>query len=390
VNGLYHLLLLAALALVAALLLFAAFARAHLRYWVRRLTLPLEYSTREILETGDGSRIELRQVPVPAGVVLAALPPVLLVHGIGANHRNNDLQPNFSLARHLAALGRDVWLLTLRSGLERWTRAEALRVRFAAMVQEDLPLAVSTVLARTGAAAVDYVGFSMGGMLLYAALGRTVPAAHVRRAVMVGSPGRVGAPRHLLPLLRHVPRWLVPASYSKLGAHAFAFASEWVHTPIHRVLINPDNVTAGMTRAVLVNMVEDIPASLNADFLEWAVHGGTIRVDGVPALPGLADVAVPALFFAGTADRLAPPAAVELAFDAWGSARGARAVKRLVVLGRSHGYRADYGHGDLAVGTHASSELFEPIARFLGQGEPFADEGAASDLAQRSAVGCLE
>lgn len=224
------------------------------------------------------------------------------------------------------------------------------------------------MLARTGAAAVDYVGFSMGGMLLYAALARTVPAKLVRRAVIVGSPGRVTAPRHFLPLLRLLPRWAVPAGRYKLGAQAFAFASEWVHTPIHRVLINPENVGAGMTRAVLVNMVEDIPASLNADFLEWAVHDGTIRVDGVPALPGLADVEVPALFFAGTADKLAPPAAVQVAFDAWGSARGSRADKRLVVLGREHGFQADYGHGDLAIGAHATGELFEPIARFLGEG----------------------
>ena len=373
-SALGHPILVAALAIVTALALFGIFARAHLRYWVRRLTLPLEYATCETVATPDGSRIELRQVPVPVGVMLATLPPVLLVHGIGANYRNNDLQPNFSLARHLAAQGHDVWLLTLRSGLGRWTRAESLRVRFAAMVKEDVPLAVATVLARTGAAAVDYVGFSMGGMLLYAALGRTLPARLVRRAVIVGSPARVTAPRQLLPLLRRLPRWAVPGGHYKLGAHAFAFASEWVQTPIHRALINPDNMTAGMTRAVLVNMVEDIPASLNADFLEWAVHDGAIRVDGVPVLPGLADIDVPALFFAGSADRLAPPAAVKLAFDAWGAARGDRAVKRLVVLGRSHGYRADYGHGDLAVGAHATGELFEPIARFLGEGEPFATE----------------
>ncbi len=207
-------------------------------------------------------------------------------------------------------------------------------MRFAAMVKEDVPLGISTVLARTGAAAIDYVGFSMGGMLLYAALGRTVPVALVRRVVIVGSPGRVAAPRHFLPFLRRVPRWLVPGGRYKLGAHAVAFASEWIHTPIHRIVINPANVHAGMTRAALVNMVEDIPAPLNADFLEWAAGDGSIRVDGEPVLEGLAGVGVPALFFAGTADRLAPPGAVQAAFDAWGSARD-HVDKRLVVLGRS-------------------------------------------------------
>jgi hypothetical protein len=42
----------------------------------------------------------------------------------------------------------------------------------------------------------------------------------------------------------------------------------------------------------------------------------------------------------------------------------------LVVLGRSHGARADYGHGDLAMGLHVAAELFEPIVRFLGDQMP--------------------
>lgn len=353
---------LVALAIVAVLFLATW---AHLRYWVRRLTLALPYATTARIDTRDGARIELRRVPIPDDVAIAGLPPVLLVHGLGANYRNQDLHPSCSLARHLAALGRDVWLLNLRSGLGHWTRREAARVRFVAMVRNDVPIGVEEVLARTGAAALDYVGFSMGGMLLYAALGRTLPRERVRRVVIVGSPGRVSVPARLLPLLRRVPRWLVPASRYKRAAHAFAFAAEWVRTPLHGLFYNPANVSSGIPRAALVNMVEDIPASLNADFLEWAVTGGDIRVDGERALDGLADATAPALFFAGNADRMAPPAAVKAAFDAWGSAH-AEVTKRFLVLGRDFGAHADYGHGDLAMGTHVAIELFEPIAKFLG------------------------
>jgi pimeloyl-ACP methyl ester carboxylesterase len=380
------------LAALAALAVFFLLGWAHLRFWVRRLTLPLDYAVRLVLLTEDGSRIELRRVPIPADAEIAVLPPLLLVHGVAANHRNNDLHPDYSLARHLAALGRDVWLLTLRSGLGHRTRAEAARVRFAAMVKHDLPLAVTEVLGRTGSEQLDYVGFSMGGMLIYAALGRTVPASRVRRVVVVGSPGRVTAPALLLPLLKRVPRWLVPRSPFRLGAHGVAFASEWFGTPLHRILVNPRNVPAGLTRATLVNMVEDIPAPLNADFLEWAVRDGSIRVDGEPVLDGLAEVDVPALFFAGNADKLAPVAAVEAAFDAWGKGREG-VVKRLVVLGKDHGYRADYGHGDMAMGAHARAELFEPIARFLGpedEGEERAAESgeeAVGEVMRREAVG---
>lgn len=383
-----------ALAALGLLVLLATATWAHLRYWVRRLTLALPYLTTETLPTPDGSRIELRRVPVPPGVEAAALPPVLMVHGVGANYRNNDLSPDHSLARHLAARGRDVWLLNLRSGLGGWTRAEAGRVRFAAMVEQDVPLGVAAVLARTGAAQVDYVGFSMGGMLLYAALGRTLPEAQVRRVVIIGSPARVRAPALLLPLLRRVPRWLVPAGRGKRAAQAVAFAVDWVGTPVHRLFYNPRNVLAGVAATALVNMVEDIPAPLNADFLEWAVADGAIRVHGARALDGLAGITVPALFFAGHADRMARPEDVHAAFEAWGSA-AVGVEKRFLLLGTDGGFRADYGHGDLAMGAYAVDELFGPIALFLGPdaialGEPGAekpDAPAHAEVLDGEAVG---
>ena len=68
-----------------------------------------------LIATADGSAIELRRVPVPEGVERAG-PPALLVHGLALNHRNHDMLEDLSLARYMAKRGRDVWLLTLRSG----------------------------------------------------------------------------------------------------------------------------------------------------------------------------------------------------------------------------------------------------------------------------------
>ncbi len=193
---------------VATIVLVLGLTLAHVRFWVARLGMPLEYSLHEQLRCGDGAIVELRRVPIPDGVPRAPLPPVLLVHGLAANHRNQDLHPDYSLARHLAGLGRDVWLPTLRCGLPLpWP---GHRIRFEAMARNDLPLVIDEVLARTGARQIDYVGFSMGGMLLYAVLDATVPRARFRRVVTVGSPAEV-RPRLPVPrALRHVPWWLVP------------------------------------------------------------------------------------------------------------------------------------------------------------------------------------
>lgn len=372
-----------ALIAVAAFISFIVATWAHLRFWTRRLTLSLEYASAEPITTPDGATIELRRVPLPDAVVRAALPPVLLVHGIGANHRNNDLHPDFSLARYLAARGRDVWLLTLRSGLRPKSRADRARIRFGAMVENDLPVGVRGVLDRTGAATIDYVGFSMGGMLLYAAIGRSVPAELVRRVVIVGSPGRIGVPRWLRPLLRRVPRALVPTVRFRLGAAGIAFASEWARTPFHRVTINPHNVAKGITRAALMNLVEDIPGPLNADFAEWAGSDGEIRTSRGAALAGLADVSTPALFLAGTADKLAPIPAVRRAFDAWGK-NVPETSKRFVTVGREHGQLQDYGHGDMAIGTTVAVDLFAPIAEFL---EEKTDVRSGDATAEASAGG---
>jgi pimeloyl-ACP methyl ester carboxylesterase len=384
-----------ALAILAALALGGVL---HLLYWTRRLRHPLDYAETRRLITPDGAAIELRRVPIPVGVERhATLPPILLVHGVAANHRNQDLTHDESLARHLAALGRDVWLVTLRSGRRPESRADARKKRFSAMVAGDLPCAIDAVLAETGAAALDYVGFSMGGMLLYAAFGRTVAKAKIRRVVFVGSPGKIIPALPIPRALRFLPRALVPTLPLRLGARAFAFMSEWFSTPLHALVVNPRNVGDGVTRLALVNVIEDMPAALNDEFLRWSTSGGEIVLDGAPVLAGLAEVEAPALFLAGSADRMAPREAVHHAYEAWARARP-EVEKRFVVLGRDYDSKHDYGHGDLAVGAHVGVEIFPLVARFLGPeqslpaGEPAppaAEEGAAAvaDVERRESVG---
>ncbi len=337
---------------------------AHLCFWTRRLALPMPYGSSEELTMPDGATIVLRRLARVLGSKRSVGPPVLLVHGLGANHRNNDLHPEFSLARYLESQGRDVWLVTLRSG--RPTRGHQRRqVRFEAMALQDVPLAIAAVRERTGAPAIDYVGFSMGGMLLYAALGRSVPEVWLRSAVLCGSPGRVGAGRPGLKRTAALPRGLVPGLRLRFLSRLVAFASEWFPTRFHQVTVNFRNVPRGLIRAALVNLVEDIPASLNADFAAFSLLGEA-SVGGVPTLAGLATVSVPALFVAGSVDKLASVRSVERAFDAWAAERP-ETPKRLVPFGRPYGHLEDYGHGDLAFGKHVVRELFPIIETFFAE-----------------------
>src|SRR5436305_5201673 len=92
-----------ALVALAAIAILAGATWAHLRYWTKKLELALDYADLVILDTPDGASIELRRVPIPATATKRDdLPPVLLVHGLAANHRNQDVHPDYSLARYLA------------------------------------------------------------------------------------------------------------------------------------------------------------------------------------------------------------------------------------------------------------------------------------------------
>src|SRR5687768_11595496 len=103
------------IAAIGALALGACIAWAHHAYWTRRLRVVTDYAELHRLATEDGSAIELRRLRSNAE---SELPPVVLVHGLATSHRNHDVDPDFSLARYLEAQGRDVWLVTLRSGRE--------------------------------------------------------------------------------------------------------------------------------------------------------------------------------------------------------------------------------------------------------------------------------
>lgn len=362
--------MLVALAVFVAIVVLAL---AHVAYWHRRFFVPADYEREQVLETEDGCTIVLRRLPRPDGEIVG--PPVLMVHGLGANHRNNDLVPDHSIARHLRARGRDVWLLTLRSGHRMRTWRARGRVCFDHMAEHDIPLAIREVLRQTSARQVDYVGYSMGGMLMYAAIANPDVCEQVRRVVIIGSPPILRVPwllRGAMVIGARLPRSLVPTLHARFFATSFAFVSELVFTPMHRLLAGDRAaIRRGLVPRAMVSAVADLPGPLVHDFCRWqARRDGYVTYRDTPVLDLLPAAEMPALFIAGVLDPLGRAEGIRAAFEAWGATD-----KQLLVLGREHGARSDYSHGDMILTSQAGEEVFEPIARFL-----------AEDLAQPRAL----
>ena len=331
---------------------------AHVAFWRWKLSTPMTYDETHHVPLPGGTHAELRRLKPEQP---SDLPPVLMVHGIAINHRNIDPTEQVSLARAARKLGRDVWLLTLRSGRWDLTAEEIRHTDFAALAKEDIPLGIDFVLRATGTQRLDYLGFSMGGMLAYAAFGRFVPVEKLRRVVIMGSPGFVSP---IIPGSRQaavIGRFWKPTVPSRLFNALTAFVAERVTSPIQRLFLNPDNNIAGMLHSFMIDATADVPGPLGMDMVRWAATDGTIRVDGQAALEGLKSVQLPALFVAGGADKLGSPRAVGRAFDAWGG------PKQFLLLAKSAGKSADYGHMDMITGPNAPIEVFHPILTFLAE-----------------------
>ncbi|MFT3924418.1 MAG: alpha/beta fold hydrolase [Myxococcales bacterium] len=359
-----------ALVVASVTSLLFLFWRAHLWYWSRSLAVDAQYVEQISAKLSDGGAVELRRLASTEDGLSAPIErvPVLLVHGLAMRETCFDLGET-SLARHLQREGFDVWLLTLRSGRGALWPFGPKHCHFAAMVAHDLPYAVDEVLRRTGAKQLDIAALSMGGMIVYASLGRSLEREKVHRVVLFGAPGQI---RPLGPL-----NWshLIPVNWvlrvpMRGWLQTVAFAPRLVVSRLWRFLYNPRNLEPELERKMLWNIWEGISGPLGRDFVKFSRAGGTISVDGRPVLEGLARIDVPALFFAGKVDGLAPEYTVRAGFDAWG--RDVPAVrKEFVLLGRAtSGSEHDYGHCDIVIGRNAVREVFAPVVSFLSEGQP--------------------
>jgi pimeloyl-ACP methyl ester carboxylesterase len=300
-----------------------------------------------VYETQDGWHNEMRHY---AG----SGEPVLLVHGMAANHYNFDYRPEVSLAAHLQARGFDVWVPGLRGdpGATPPSRLAGRNFDFDDFARLDIPAAIEAVRGATGARKVHMVGHSMGGMLIYAALSLDLPVAS---GVTISSPAQFRDLQALKKLIRMTPLFTQYLGLTRSRLGVALTRPLRLNGPAIKRLGNPENLDWPTLKGMGQHAVVDLPKDVARQVILWLRTGELVSTEGEP---WLTQSRVPMLVLAGSEDFIAPAPDV---------AHACTVLKRCVYqeIGRSTGFSVDYGHIDIVVGDTAATEVFPLVADFL-------------------------
>jgi polyhydroxyalkanoate synthase len=306
----------------------------------------MEPAEQPVYQTQDGWRVPLRHYP-------ASGPPVLLVHGLNANHRNFDFHPDVSLAAHLQDAGLDVWVVSLRGdpgSIPPFAGAEGA-FDFDDHALLDLPAALDVVQARTGAERVYWVGHSMGGILLYAAL-NTYPQ-RIAAGVAVSAPAAFTAQPPLHRIARHSGA-LMRRDRRQHQVWMARYAS--VRGVIISRLARVRNMDPAMTRGLKASALVDVPTGLSRQAMLWLREERLVTAEGEPWLT--APAAVPLLVLGSPADHIVPADNARAACDVFPDCR-------FITMAPDEGFSSAYGHVDPLLGRTARAEVYPVITAFL-------------------------
>ncbi|KAB2933314.1 MAG: alpha/beta hydrolase [Leptonema illini] len=291
--------------------------------------------------------------------------PVLLVHGIATNKSGVDLDEYHSVACYLKSRGFPVFAVSLRgAGLshrkQRYARKE--RFTFDDHVRLDAPAMIRRVIELTGAPALNWVGYSMGGMIGNAFCGSdSSEVKYVQSLVTIGSPGKADHVKGLLMdrLVKHP--WVKHILPLQPGSAVLAPLGGWIQTPIDRILYNPETVRRRTVQLMLQNAITEVNQGLLDEMARWVREGNESSNDGlIEYRRSYERIRCPTLMIAGAGDHIAPPIQVRFAFEKCGSR-----TKKFILAGKRQGYEHDYCHIGLVMGEDAPDEVFPQIVLWL-------------------------
>ncbi len=310
------------------------------------------------VRTEDGWELPIREYPTAE--VVAGRPPVLLVHGMSANHYNFDHEERVSLAVALQKKGWEIWVPELRgdpgaippTGIPKIV---AMNYGFDDYALKDIPAILEGLRRWTGQKKLAWVGHSMGGMLLYATL-REQPEAIVA-GVAVASPATL---QHPFPYQTQAQKFaFLMGGSGRLSSSALFTLLRPIgpRNMFLRVIANPDNMEWPFGWELGQEALVPLSKHLIRDAARWLKAGELVDEAGQSYLSPTKNV--PMLVMGGTADHLVPWMDVASACEHYQPCHFEK-------LGKPK-FRVDYGHIDALISPAATLEIFPMIEEFLAE-----------------------
>ncbi|RMO97697.1 Esterase/lipase/thioesterase protein [Pseudomonas syringae pv. philadelphi] len=258
--------------------------------------------------------------------------PVILLHGSFSNRRFWYSPKGVGLGAYLARAGYDLWIPEMRGhGLS--SRNQSYRANCVAQYARfDLP-AIAAFVVEQSAQVPHWIGHSLGGTTLAAALGgQYLGTESVASVALFGSQvSRTYWPLKIPPL-----QWL-----ARLLLRSF----EHISGP--RFKSGP----------------EDEPIGLVLESLRWHGLFGRFGEHDNHWWDGLKAVQVPVLAVAAVGDHQDPVWACRTLFDQIGGDQH----KQFLCLGREHGFSDDFNHVQMLISKAAQQQVWPRVLGWLNE-----------------------
>jgi poly(3-hydroxyalkanoate) synthetase len=292
-------------------------------------------------------------------------PPVILSHGLLVNSAFLNLDEDNSLARYLGREGFDVWNLSFRgtgrslAPLKNPPKSWNLD----ALVEQDIPHVIRFVLKETKSAKIGWIGYELGGMLLYGYLEQKMDPS-VAALVTIAAPltfnePEQGAIKQLLSLNEHQT---LKNLLLYLNAPFLMRFMVPLMPKVEKLFYEPKNLTDEVKEKLFDSALAEVNPGVLDQLLLMVQQGEVVSARGFRYREQLNKIQIPVLLVGGGEDALAPPKALQHIHSRLGSAD--RTVR---IFGSKKKKESAYGHFDLILGKDAKMEVFPVIAQWLRQ-----------------------
>jgi len=235
------------------------------------------------------------------------------------------------------------------------------------LVRFDVPAVLDHVKLVTGQDRVNWVGHSLGGMLVFPYLELAKDSDRIANFVGMGSTIiQAEAPqRDMLRANRGLRALGRVVSTGRMGRPLMYFRFPGLER-IDQFYYTSANVDKQTIERFYGYTLEDPGPSALRQFDPYLQYGHFLSADRkIDYSSLLGRVRTPTLLIAGEADSMSDMPSTTLTFQALGSTD-----KKLLKFGKVDGHVADYGHCDLVWSRYAPQEIFPPLIDWLDRHQP--------------------